>query len=59
MRVAPNTLHCRLIGQVFLCRVMNEYFTSFHYDVIVLDIMLPNRDGWSVLTEIRRRQQRH
>lgn len=24
------------------------------YDVIVLDIMLPRRDGWNVLTEIRR-----
>lgn len=24
------------------------------YDVIVLDLMLPRRDGWNVLTEIRR-----
>jgi two-component system, OmpR family, copper resistance phosphate regulon response regulator CusR len=24
------------------------------YDLIILDIMLPERDGWSVLTEIRR-----
>jgi two-component system, OmpR family, copper resistance phosphate regulon response regulator CusR len=25
-----------------------------HYDIVVLDIMLPERDGWSVLAEIRR-----
>lgn len=24
------------------------------YDLIILDVMLPQRDGWSVLTEIRR-----
>jgi two-component system copper resistance phosphate regulon response regulator CusR len=24
------------------------------YDVLVLDIMLPGRDGWSILTELRR-----
>src|SRR5919109_3419321 len=24
------------------------------YDLIILDIMLPGRDGWSVITEIRR-----
>jgi len=33
-----------------------HHTATVHYDVIVLDIMLPNRDGWSVLTEIRRRQ---
>jgi two-component system copper resistance phosphate regulon response regulator CusR len=26
-----------------------------NYDLIILDIMLPARDGWSVLTEMRRR----
>ena len=25
-----------------------------HYDIVVLDIMLPERDGWSVLAELRR-----
>lgn len=25
-----------------------------HYDIVVLDIMLPERDGWSVLDELRR-----
>jgi two-component system copper resistance phosphate regulon response regulator CusR len=30
---------------------------SRRYDLIVLDVMLPLRDGWSVLTEIRRTQQ--
>ena len=24
-----------------------------HYDVIVLDIMLPQRDGWSILSDLR------
>src|SRR5204863_109785 len=25
-----------------------------NYDLIVLDVMLPGRDGWSILTELRR-----
>lgn len=25
-----------------------------HYDFVILDVMLPERDGWSVLSEIRR-----
>jgi len=26
---------------------------EFHYDVVVLDVMLPNMDGWSVLKALR------
>nr|WP_269472882.1 heavy metal response regulator transcription factor [Aquicella siphonis] len=29
--------------------------THHHYDLIVLDIMLPKLDGWSILVEIRRK----
>lgn len=25
-----------------------------HYDLLILDVMLPERDGWSILSEIRR-----
>ena len=25
-----------------------------HYDLIILDVMLPERDGWSVIAEVRR-----
>ncbi len=28
-----------------------------HYDLIILDVMLPKLDGWSVIKEIRRSQQ--
>src|SRR5262249_15562278 len=28
--------------------------TTGNYDLIILDVMLPERDGWSVITEIRR-----
>src|SRR5881275_2041357 len=27
---------------------------SGDYDLVILDVMLPGRDGWSVLTELRR-----
>src|SRR6185312_17211377 len=26
-----------------------------NYDVLILDVMLPKRDGWSVITELRNR----
>ena len=28
---------------------------TFQHDLLILDAMLPQRDGWSVLTEVRRR----
>src|SRR3977135_1435054 len=26
---------------------------QYHYDLLIIDILLPGRDGWSVLTELR------
>jgi two-component system OmpR family response regulator len=31
---------------------------TWDYDVILLDVMLPKRDGWSVLEEVRRHQKK-
>lgn len=31
------------------------YAQTHKYDVILLDLMLPNRDGWSILNELRSR----
>jgi two-component system OmpR family response regulator len=31
--------------------------TSWGYDAVVLDLMLPGRDGWEVLAELRRKQK--
>jgi two-component system, OmpR family, response regulator len=34
-----------------------EKALAWEYDAIVLDIMLPKRDGWSVLSELRTKKQ--
>jgi two-component system copper resistance phosphate regulon response regulator CusR len=31
---------------------------SGEYDLLILDVMLPGRDGWSILTELRRANKR-
>jgi two-component system copper resistance phosphate regulon response regulator CusR len=31
-----------------------DYALSASYDLLVLDVMLPKRDGWSVVTQLRR-----
>ncbi len=31
-----------------------ELATTRPYDLIILDVMLPRRNGWSVMTELRR-----
>jgi two-component system OmpR family response regulator len=31
--------------------------TSYDYDAVVLDLMLPGRDGWQVLSELRRHRK--
>jgi len=28
------------------------------YDLVILDVMLPQQDGWSILTELRRREKK-
>lgn len=33
-----------------------ELAHSGAYDAIILDVMLPGRDGWSIITQLRRRQ---
>jgi two-component system copper resistance phosphate regulon response regulator CusR len=32
-----------------------RHIASRHYELIVLDVMLPRQDGWSLLSEVRRR----
>ncbi len=31
--------------------------TTGHYDIVVLDVMLPERDGWSIASEMRRKKK--
>lgn len=31
--------------------------TTGHYDLIILDVMLPDMDGWQVVTELRRKTE--
>jgi len=53
-------LHQGLSEHGFVVDVADQGDDGLHlaqtgpYDLIVLDVMLPGRDGWSVLTELRR-----
>jgi len=49
-----------LTEQGFIVDVSNEgdegllFASTVDYDLIILDVMMPSRDGWSVLQELRR-----
>ena len=32
---------------------LDSFFSSIHYNLVILDIMMPKQDGWEVLKEIR------
>lgn len=34
------------------------YLEEFSYDIVILDVMLPRRDGWAVLAELRKVDER-
>ena len=39
--------------QVFSGHEVMNYFTVEHPDIVLLDVMLPGKDGWMILEEIR------
>ena len=40
--------------QVFSGDEVMNYFTVEHPDIVLLDVMLPGKDGWTILEEIRK-----
>jgi two-component system copper resistance phosphate regulon response regulator CusR len=54
-------LHKGLAEHGFVVDIANSGDNGLHlactdrYDLIILDVMLPGRDGWSIMTEVRQR----